>query len=30
MLIAKGDAAKMREQIRLELKQELMSALEEM
>ena len=30
MLIARGDAAKMREQIRLELKQELMSALEEM
>jgi len=30
MLIARGDAAKMREQIRLELKQDLMSALEEM
>jgi hypothetical protein len=30
MLIAKGDAAKMREQIRLEVKQELMCALEDM
>lgn len=30
MLIAKGDAAKLRDQIRLELKQELMGALEEM
>lgn len=30
MLIAKGDAAKMREQIRLEVKQELMGALQEM
>lgn len=30
MLIAKGDAAKMREQIRCELKQELMGALQEM
>lgn len=30
MLIAKGDAAKMREQIRCEVKEELMSALEEM
>jgi hypothetical protein len=30
MLIAKSDAAKMREQIRLEVKQELMSALEDM
>ena len=30
MLIAKGDAAKMREQIRREVKEELMSALEGM
>lgn len=30
MLIAKGDAAKMREQIRREVKEELMGALEEM
>lgn len=30
MLIAKGDAAKMREQIKREVKEELMSALEEM
>ena len=30
MLIAKGDAAKMREQIRQEVKAELMSALEDM